>query len=177
MGRFYSDAGQDLFALNISNFKTKGTYLEIGAGHSQSNSNTHVLEKDYDWFGLSIDKYEKRVFEFNSNRSNKCIKADALTIDYTSLLKNEGFPKEIDYLSLDIEPAWQTLKALKILLTTDYKFKAVTFEHDLYVMRENDAVKQESKEVFLSHGYSLYREDVCLNNNPRKPYEDWWTHA
>lgn len=177
MGRFYSDAGQDLFALNISNFKTEGTYLEIGAGHSQSNSNTHVLEKDYGWTGLSIDKYEKRVLEFNSNRSNKCIKSDALTLDYLALLESEGFPKEIDYLSLDIEPAWQTLQALKMLLKTGYIFKAVTFEHDLYVMKENDAIKRESQEIFLSHGYSLYREDVCLKNDPRKPYEDWWVHA
>jgi hypothetical protein len=176
LSRFYSEAGQDLFALTISDFKENGTYLEVGAGHSRTMSNTLLLEKDYGWKGLSIEKYEKRVYEFNSNRSNECIKADALTLNYQELLDSKGFPKEIDYLSLDIEPAPQTLQALKMLLATDYIFKAVTFEHDLYVMKANDAVKKESHALFLSAGYSLYRENVCINNNPKRVFEDWWVY-
>ena len=83
-------------------------------------------------------------------------------------------PKIIDYLSLDIEPATQTLDALKLILQTSYSFNCITFEHDLYVGKENVEVKLIQKELLLNMGYTLYKENVCSGNNPRLPFEDWW---
>lgn len=174
ISRFKSQAGQDLFALEISGYKDNGTYLEIGAGPSQSMSNTYVLEKEYQWFGISIEKNKVIAAEFNLNRVNKCLVADATELDYQELLDSKFSNREIDYLSVDIEPAHQTLKALELIMLTDYCFKAITFEHDLYVSKENDVIKKSQKELLLSKGYTLYRENVCSGNNPKFVFEDWW---
>lgn len=174
MTLFKSQAGQDLFALEMSDYKHSGYFLEIGAYHSENMSNTYVLEKQYGWSGLALEIVKDRVDQYNNNRSSKCVCADATTIDYQELLDSNGAPKAIDYLSLDIEPAPQTLKALQLILKTNYSFNAITFEHDLYVDALNLGVKIAQKALLLHSGYTLYKENVCSGNNPRFPFEDWW---
>lgn len=51
-----SQAGQDLFVLAMSEFKTNGVFLELGCGHPRHNSNTWLLETCFGWSGISIDK-------------------------------------------------------------------------------------------------------------------------
>ena len=51
-----SEAGQDLFVLAMLNNKQNGTFLEIGAQHPVYYSNTWLLETQYQWSGVSIDR-------------------------------------------------------------------------------------------------------------------------
>lgn len=51
-----SQAGQDLFVLAMSEFKTNGVFLELGCGHPRHNSNTWLLETCFGWSGISIDR-------------------------------------------------------------------------------------------------------------------------
>jgi hypothetical protein len=50
-----TQAKQDLFVLAMFEGKTKGTFLELGAGKPIINSNCQLLERYFDWSGVSMD--------------------------------------------------------------------------------------------------------------------------
>lgn len=167
----YSQAGQDDFVVEMLRGKKRGTYVEIGSNHSQHNNNTYLLEKEYGWKGISFEIDKGFQEEFNANRINRCILADATTYDYKTLFEALELPHQIDYLQVDIDPAYQSLRALQALPLHDYRFSVITFEHDLYA--GNQEVKDAQKEILFSLGYQLARENVT-DGKPEKPFEDWW---
>ena len=75
---------------------------------------------------------------------------------------------------MDIEPASQSLQALEAIMSTGYRFKTITFEHDLYVDPSNQEIKDRQKSLLFSLGYVLYRENVCWDEEQVGPFEDWW---
>ena len=58
----YSQANQDMFVLMMLDGKRNGTFLEIGAHEPINISNTYLLEKDFDWNGISIDIVEDELW-------------------------------------------------------------------------------------------------------------------
>jgi FkbM family methyltransferase len=46
---------QDLIALMFNNFKTNGTFIEVGACDGVATSNTLLLEREYSWTGLLVE--------------------------------------------------------------------------------------------------------------------------
>ena len=169
----YSQAGQDQFVIETLKGKNDGVYVEIGAYHSTSISNTYILEKDYRWTGVSFEIDPVRAEEFNRNRVNKCYTADAMTFDYEDLFDRLKLPKQIDYLQVDIEPATNSLQALMRLPLEKYRFSVITFEHDLYADPNNVQIKEKQKEILSGLGYVLVRDNVICNH-PDLPFEDWW---
>jgi hypothetical protein len=169
----YSQAGQDKFVIDTLKGKTNGLYVEIGAYHSKEISNTYMLEKDYDWSGVSFEIMPDRVEEFNLNRSNRCLLADATKFNYEALFDILQYPKQIDYLQIDIEPAKQSLEALYSLPLDKYRFSVITFEHDLYADPSNIDIKNKQKDLLLGLGYQLAVENV--KHEPwGNIFEDWW---
>lgn len=165
----YSQAFQDMFALSILDGKKNGTYVEIGADHGVIISNTYLLETQFGWKGVSFEIDSEKVNGYNKIRNNKCICADAIEFDYTSFFIENNYPKQIDYLQVDIEPAWQTLNALKALPLDNYRFSVITYETDVY--KDGPDAGEEAMEILLSHGYELVVRNVANLNNP---YEDWY---
>ena len=165
----YSQAFQDMFSLSILNGKRDGTYVEIGGDHAVIISNTYLLETQFGWNGVSFEIDQSKVDGYNSLRENKCVCADATTFDYKTLFEERNFPKQIDYLQVDIEPAWQTLNALKALPLDDYRFSVITYETDVY--KDGPDAGEEAMEILLSKGYQLVVRNVANQNNP---YEDWY---
>lgn len=165
----YSQAFQDIFTLSVLNGKKNGTYVEIGGDHPVIISNTYLLETSFDWNGVSFEIDENKVNQYNPLRRNKCICADATTFDYNKFFIENNFPKQIDYLQVDIEPAWQTLNALKSLPLDDYRFSVITYETDIY--KDGPDAGEEAMEILLSKGYELLVRNVANQNNP---YEDWY---
>lgn len=95
--------------------------------------------------------------------------ANALTLNYTEVLIANGFNTRIDYLSLDIDPAQQTLDCLRMLLDAPYRFSVITFEHDAYSGDESQRI--ESRRLLDKSGYIM----VCGNiSNNGYPFEDWY---
>jgi hypothetical protein len=166
-------SSQDLFVLTKLKGKENGTYFEIGAGWHKRINNTFVLEKFFNWTGISIDIDSNLVEIFNVNRRNKCIKADALKTDYFALLQKNDFPNVIDYLSLDIDPAIQTLRVLRVLPFDTYNFKVITFEHDSY--SSGNTIKYLARMFLSKSGYRLEVKDVVAKSFGK--YEDWWLYA
>ena len=165
----WSQSMQDMFVLSMLDGKRNGIYVEIGADQPRVISNTYLLEKDFDWSGISFELDADKVAFFNTIRKNKCLCEDATLYDYKSLFQKSNYPKQIDYLQLDIDPAEGTLRALKALPLDDYRFSVITYETDVYSSGAD--IQDEQIEILESHGYQLVAKNVKCEGNP---YEDWW---
>ena len=167
----FSQSNQESFVLNMLQGKSNGFYLEIGGHDGFAISNTSLLETQFHWQGVALDISGKCVRRYNKQRNNICLKADATKFDYEEYLNNISAPFQIDYLQVDIEPAKQSLLALKALPLLTRRFSVITFEHDLYAFPENNSVQRESREILKALGYELVVGNVKSHGNP---YEDWW---
>lgn len=167
--QYKSQASQDRFVYTILYGFLKqegpGTYLEIGAGHPVHLSNTCFLETCLGWKGISIDNDTRYQLLWDDIRHNPLVIADATTLDYASILQNS--PKHIDYLSLDIDEAYDVV--LRQLPLNEYRFKVITIEHDAY--RYGDLYRLAERHILTSLGYELLFPDVCSNG---LQMEDWW---
>ena len=154
-----------MFVLCMLDGKRNGTYWELGADKPRVTNNTYILESQFGWTGNSFDIEKEKVDYFNTQRKNKCIYADATTYDYASL----GYPEQIDYLSLDCDPAEITLDCLKQLPLDKHRFSVITYETDVY--HDGADYRDEQRQILQSHGYQLVVRNVMNEGNP---FEDWW---
>lgn len=166
---------QEEFIINILDGKKEGYYVELGAFHSSKGSNTYMLEKQYDWKGVSFEIIDEWRKEFQENRSNPCM-GDALDFNYISYFEENNFPKQIDYLQVDIDGGYDpdgrpvgnpyfTLHGLLAVPLNQYRFTVITFEHDANMYWRNIAMRDVQREILDSLGYSLV---------VRSEHEDWW---
>ena len=124
---YFSQAGQDLFVLEMLHNKKYGFYIEIGGADPFESNNTFLLEKDFSWKGISIEFDKSLAARYSSMRNNPCFCHDATTYDYGGVAKLLNFPTQIDYLSVDIDPAENTYLALNKCPFDKYRFSVVTF--------------------------------------------------
>ena len=171
--RNYSQVYQDMFILSMLNGKKNGTYLEIGAAEPFKGSNTALLEKDFNWTGVSIEYDIKFIENYKANRSSKLLHTDALTVDYKKLLEENFEGNTIDYLQLDIEPAKNTYDCMLKIPFDEYKFAVITYEHDYYV-DVTKSFRDISRKFLLSKGYVLVVNDISPDG--KSNFEDWWIH-
>lgn len=166
---------QESFIINILNHKKNGYYVELGAFHSSNGSNTYLLEKEYDWKGVSFEIRNEWKKEFEENRSNPCM-GDALDFNYISYFEENNFPKQIDYLQVDIDGGYDhngrpignhytSLHGLLSVPLNSYRFTIIQFEHDANMYWRNIAMRDVQREILDSLGYSLV---------VRSESEDWW---
>jgi len=169
----YSQTYQDLFILSMLDGKENGTYLEIGASDPFHNSNTALLEKEFNWTGVALEIDEKEVNKHKEHRSNTCILQDATTVDYDKLLAENNFDTVIDYLQIDCEPADVTFSVLLSIPFDKYKFRVITYEHDYYINHPID-YRHSSRKYLESLGYKRVVGDIAPDSN--STFEDWWVH-
>lgn len=171
--RNYSQVYQDMFILSMLNGKKNGTFLEIGGAEPYFGNNTALLEKSFNWSGVSIEYDQKFIENYRNNRSSKLLHTDALQIDYKKLLKENYEGNVIDYLQLDIEPAKNTFECLLSIPFDDYKFAVITYEHDYYV-DVTKSYRDKSRRYLKMMGYELVVNDVSPDGISN--FEDWWVH-
>lgn len=171
----FSQCGQDLFALKLSNNKRNGSYLEIGAGPPAHISNTFLLEKNYNWVGKSLDINPNFLPAWEVHRKNKLLVQDATTADYNKICQDivdlTGNPSSrvIDYLSLDIDDKYN--EVLIRIPFEKFQFQVITIEHDFYLY--GDTHRKGEREFLTSKGYKLLCRNVMTDN---QQFEDWWVH-
>jgi hypothetical protein len=177
----YSQAYQDVFVINILKNKKNGYFLEIGSNDPIKHNNTYLLEKSYNWKGLMVE-YDKSFENSYINHRKKSLYAlkDATKVDYLDIFKRYEFPKNIDYLQIDLDvdnrSTLDTLLLLNSTIFDEYKFATITFEHDIYRGNFFDT-REISRKIFTERGYVLVFPDVkvwWLNDN--NPFEDWYVH-
>lgn len=168
----YSECLQDIFVLKMCGGKQGGTYLEIGSGPAVENSNTFLLETHFAWEGLSLDFNPNFVADFKQRRRNPVEHTDATSFDYDHKLREYKLPSHIDYLQIDIDPSYQSLKTLFQIPFSKYKFATITFEHDKY--RTSNEIASLSRQKLRKEGYILVAKNVLAKKG--HPFEDWWVH-
>lgn len=169
-----SRENQDLMALCLLNGKKGGTYLEVGACLPVMDSNTYLLESEFDWFGVSVEWDAKLASDFNNTRLNKCICADATTLDYDALIQRHikyYKSNHIDFLQLDVDPPSNTFKVLQKIDFSKYSFSFITYEHDCYA--GGMAEREESRKIFKNLGYTRFFSDV---SHAGANFEDWYVN-
>lgn len=171
--RNYSQVYQDIFILSMLNGKKNGTFLEIGGADPFKGNNTALLEKFFEWNGVSIEYDEKFIENYKNNRSTKLLHTNALELDYENLLSENFEGTTIDYLQLDIEPARHTYECMLKLPFDKYKFAVITYEHDYYV-DVTKSYREKSREFLRSKGYELIANDISPDGISN--FEDWWVH-
>jgi len=159
---------QESFVISMTKEKKDGFYVELGSGDPYIESNTVLLESEFGWKGLALE-IEKSVAEkYNSsNRTNKCINANALEFDYKTYFKKNNFPKNIDFLQIDIDghDFGNCLLALVALPMLEYRFSVIVIEHDISQNYKRASMRDAQREILSSLGYKL----IGQTNN-----EDWW---
>ena len=103
MTLFLGQSKQDEFVIKMLNFKTNGYFLEIGSNHPITINNSYILEKNYNWNGLMVEYDQQYEQLYKEHRTSNYIIQDATTIDYETLFIKYNFPKNIDYLQIDLE--------------------------------------------------------------------------
>jgi len=176
-----SQASQDLFYLNVLQYKTNGTFLEIGSNHPITHNNTYIAESKYNWNGIMVEYDTSFAPLYKKHRPRSIhVLSDACKVDYRSILDSNQFPTDMDYLQIDLDVNNRsTLNVLELLDNTvldKYRFATITFEHDIYTGNYFDTQKK-SREIFKNRGYTLVFPDVCVFwEGGNKPFEDWYVH-
>ena len=177
MGNTYNDkSSQEEFVLSLLKNKKEGYYVELGASHSRNGSNTYRLENEFDWKGVSFEIVPELHKEVSENRKNPCILGDATKFDYIKYFEANDFPKQIDYLQVDIDGGYDpmgrpvgspytSLHGLLSVPLNQYRFSVITFEHDANMYWRNTAIRDVQREILDSLGYSLVVREI---------HEDWW---
>jgi FkbM family methyltransferase len=188
---YYSQAGQDKWVHDL--IGDSGVFVDVGAYDGIESSNTYFLEQK-GWKGIcieaNVDVFQlliknrksinineavtdrKGVCMFDTDRigGNRVVSCNTLN----NILKENLFPKEIDYLSLDIEG--HELPVLESIDFNTWEIKLITVEHNLYL--EGTERKNKIFELLTQRGYVRTHEDVkCLDPNPayfNQPFEDWY---
>jgi hypothetical protein len=72
-----SELRQDLFVLNLLNYKKKGYFVEFGVGDGVKGSNSYLLEKEFNWTGIvaeSATLFKNNIFKVrNCNVEMKAV--------------------------------------------------------------------------------------------------------
>jgi hypothetical protein len=167
----YSQANQDIFVLEVFDHKKNGTFLDLGCNDPTNISNTFLLESEYGWNGSCYDIDENFIKRFQGKRNcHFGIK------DCTNLQLSDFQNSYYDYLSLDLEPASITLKCLQNMPFNSIEFGAITYEHDEY--RFGSKIKNESRKIFLDHGFTLLCSDVHHHHaGIDYNFEDWYINT
>lgn len=175
---YNGSSSQEAMVLDVLGGKKNGYYVEMGGFHSTEGSNTYYLEKDFGWQGVTFEIVDWRREEFTSNRKNPCF-TDALEFDYLAYFEENNFPKQIDYLQVDIDAGYDhhmrpvgnhytSLLGLITVPLTQYRFSVITFEHDANMYFRNIAMRDAQREILDALGYTLVTREI---------HEDWWVDS
>jgi hypothetical protein len=179
---------QESFVISVLKEKKNGYYVELGSGKPNYVNNTYLLETILNWKGIGLDiNCEANVKMYNALRKNDCFCLDAITFDYKNYFEKNNFPKQIDFLQIDLDngpeecipdnfahtdyvdnitknSSGNLLALINIPLTT-YRFSIIIFEHEYMTNYKNQSIRDAQREILSSLGYKLIVDTGA---------EDWW---
>ena len=179
---YYGQVAQDLFVIHMLKKKKNGYFIEIGSNDPINCNNTYKLEKEYGWRGIMVEYESYFLPSYYEHRQNSIpIINDARQIDYAEELRKAHFPKNMDYLQIDLDvDNKSTLDVLNTFNNTvfnEYKFATVTFEHDIY-RGDYFNTRAISRAIFEARGYVRIFSDVMISYDiyTDAAFEDWYVH-
>ena len=178
---YYSQACQDLFVEKMTQGKQNGCFVEIGSNHPITHNNSYLLESKYNWKGLMVEYDNSFEESYKTHRKNSIYAiSDARSVNYKEILDTNQFPKQIDYLQIDLDvdnrSTLDTFLLLNNTIFDTYKFATITFEHDIYRGNYFDT-QSISRKILEERGYILVFPDVSVYwEGSFKSFEDWYVH-
>jgi FkbM family methyltransferase len=196
-----SQLRQDIFVLSELNFKRNGYFVEFGATNGVDRSNTHLLEKEFNWKGILA---EPATIWHNALVSNRAARIDRRCVwkkTGEQLLFNEAAEAElskIDHIEVTDKHAnarasgkrysVETVSLMDLLLEhgapTDIDYLSIDTEGSEFEILEGfDFDRFRFRVITCEHNYSPMRQnlsDLFKRNGYRKKYEkisefdDWW---
>ena len=176
-GRKFSCERQDEFIWHLLAsqpdyvYNEPGYFLDVGCAGPLGCNNTSILANFYNWEGLAFDIGDVVEDEdWYKYRNTPFYQVDATSSEFTKLLK-EHSPKEVDYISLDVDGTTNlSAPVLERILNADIEFKAMTLEHEAF--KYGRSICDATRAMLLIRGYVMLFEDVSFEDG--NPWEDWW---
>lgn len=164
----YSQGGQDIFCIAMTEGMRGGFYLDVGANHPTAINNTWLLESEFGWTGILVD-----LLPGCETRKGKFFQCDAANPTPALKAAYKAMPPIVDFLSLDADeatwPAFQQLPKGK-------RYRVACIEHDTYCRGPD--TRDKVRTAMFEMGYSLVGMDVCVrfpdSSSPLGSWEDWW---
>ena len=187
---FVAAQGQDRLVLEILGNMTDGYYIDLGARWWHRSSNTFILDYIYDWQGLCIEPdpifYPGLImnrtctvicdnpigistggslsFSYRmGRRGDERLKPDIIltVVSLEDIFKKFKVPKQIDYLSIDIDG--MESKALMQFPLKQYQFKIISIERPSMLMHN---ILSRNNYWFMSRiGGQNHGECIYINSN------------
>lgn len=167
-----SQAGQDIFAAYINEFKRDGYFLDLGANEPFTCNNTAILESELGWRGILVDFLPNLVELCAASRKESVsLCADLEKKSVEEILTENNAPPKIDYLSLDIDYETPRIACLKSIDFQKRFVSCMTFEHDRYLIGDN--IMNISRQILQDNNMVLLCPNVKFNG---WDFEDWYIH-
>ena len=202
--RSYSQIGQDLFVLLVTNQKQNGFFVEFGATDGKLLSNTFLLEDAYHWNGILAEP--ARVWHTSLHSNRKCVIDTRCVYDASEdyvLFKETESPelsvvdsfKDIDlhreYREQGINYQVQTVTLMSLLaehdapVSIDY-LSIDTEGNEFSILKDFDFEKYTFGIITVEHNYTEQRQQIfdLLNRNGYvrvfekvSDWDDWYIHV
>jgi FkbM family methyltransferase len=181
---------QDLIALMFNNFKTHGTFIEVGACDGVATSNTLLLEREYFWTGLLVepariwheDLFRNRTSQIETRCAWKSNGEQLQFVEKLSPGRSGIVETSDDYTVANAFYSVETV-SLEMLISENPKLKNVDFlsvdteGSELEVLQGfpfekiqprficvehnfNDLKRAQVRSLLGRHGYQIYLESL-----------------
>ena len=199
-----SQIGQDLFVLNQTNYRRNGFFVEFGATNGLLNSNTYLLEKEFDWTGILAEPAKVWVKDLKNNRPNCAIETFSVWKESNSIVTfNETSDPELstidEFMLTDAHAASrvrrkkydvQTISLLDLLVKNmapkviDY-LSIDTEGSEFEILNAFDFMKYVFRVITVEHNRTVQRELIysllTKNGYVQKfkdvsDFDDWYVY-
>ena len=121
-GAYKSQYGQDFYLEKLGLIKPGGFFVEIGCNHPVHNSNSHYLEKELDWHGISVDgiDYSELYRELRPNTQfiNSLVSDVEQTLDFHVVRDVEGWENQVSSIHKETLGMGKTFEADVVKMET-----------------------------------------------------------
>jgi FkbM family methyltransferase len=199
LSQSHSQLRQDLFTLNQLNFKKNGFFVEFGATNGVNLSNTHLLEKEFNWNGILAEPAKVYHKELSENRNCYIEKKLVWKDSKSKLIFIETSIKELSTIkeyskfdfhkrkahkeyTVDTISLNDLLKKYNAPNIIDY-FSIDTEGSELDILNNFDFNSYQFRVITCEHNYSSNRDKIynLLSNNGYKrvmsdisQFDDWY---
>ncbi len=201
--RSYSQIGQDLFVLLVTNQKRNGFFVEFGATDGKLLSNTYLLEDSYNWQGIVAEPakiwHQALLVNRNCSIDTRCVHdstGSTVTFRETEVpeLSVIDSLKDLDQHSQDREEAKtypvETVTLLSLLdhhgapSTIDY-LSIDTEGSEFEILQNFDFSKYQFNALTIEHNHTPQRQKIfeLLTSNGYirvlenvSNWDDWYIH-
>jgi hypothetical protein len=142
---------RDNIVINLFNFTSHGTFVEIGTTSDPTRSGTYLLEKFYNWQGFCVESNRDKLYLLENFRTCEIISPKKInSFTMKTLWANKDIPRKIDYLNININDPSIVVDSINF---DEFKFGTVSLFTN----------STKFDRIFWSNGYSTLCRSDTLN--------------